>query len=68
MLIIDKENGGKADALNADINICRSDLFMAMDVDSLINRDAVLKLVRPFLQETRKKVIATGAVVRVANS
>ena len=68
LLIIDKENGGKADALNAGINICRSDLFMAMDVDSLIDRNAVLKLVRPFLQETRKKVIATGAVVRVANS
>ncbi|MGM0376353.1 MAG: glycosyltransferase family 2 protein, partial [Bacteroidota bacterium] len=68
LLIVDKENGGKADALNAGINICRSDLFMAMDVDSLIDRDAVLKMVRPFLQETRKKVIATGAVVRVANS
>jgi biofilm PGA synthesis N-glycosyltransferase PgaC len=68
IVIIDKENGGKADALNAGINVCRSELFIAMDVDSLIDRDAVLKLVRPFIQETSKKVIATGAVVRVANS
>lgn len=68
IVVVNKENGGKADALNAGINVCRSDLFMAMDVDSLIDRDAVIKLVRPFLQETRKKVIAVGAVVRVANS
>ena len=68
LLIVDKKNGGKADALNAGINICRGDLFLAMDVDSLIDREAILKLVRPFLRETHKKVIATGAVVRVANS
>ncbi len=67
-VLVDKENGGKADALNSGINVCRSDLFMAMDVDSLIDRDAVLHLVSPFLEETRKKVIAVGAVVRVANS
>jgi biofilm PGA synthesis N-glycosyltransferase PgaC len=68
LVVVDKENGGKADALNAGINVCRSDLFMAMDVDSLIDRDAILKLVSPFLKETRKKVIAVGAVVRIANS
>lgn len=68
LMVVDKENGGKADALNAGINVSRSDLFMAMDVDSLIDREAVLKLVNPFLKETGKKVIATGAVVRVANS
>jgi biofilm PGA synthesis N-glycosyltransferase PgaC len=68
LLVVDKANGGKADALNAGINVTRSELFMAMDVDSLIDREAVLKLVKPFLKETNKKVIATGAVVRVANS
>jgi hypothetical protein len=68
LIVLDKENGGKADALNAGINIARGDLFMAMDVDSLIDREAVIKLVHPFLKETEKKVIATGAVVRVANS
>ncbi|MFO8000336.1 MAG: glycosyltransferase [Marinilabilia sp.] len=68
LIVVDKENGGKADALNAGINICRSELFMSMDVDSLIDRDSIIKLVRPFLQETHKKVIAVGAVVRVANS
>ncbi|PWE00964.1 glycosyltransferase family 2 protein [Marinilabilia rubra] len=68
LIVVDKENGGKADALNAGVNVCRSDLFMAMDVDSLIDREAVLKLIRPFLKETSKKVIAVGAVVRVANS
>lgn len=68
LLVVDKANGGKADALNAGINVIRTELFMAMDVDSLIDREAVLKLVKPFLKETNKKVIATGAVVRVANS
>lgn len=68
LILIDKVNGGKADALNAGINISRNDYFLAIDVDSLIEHDALLKLIKPFLDETDKKVIATGGVVRIANS
>ncbi|PLX24405.1 MAG: glycosyl transferase family 2 [Salinivirgaceae bacterium] len=69
LIYVDKVNGGKADALNAGINISRSDLFLAIDVDSIVEHDAVLRMVKPFLEEQgNQKVIAAGGVVRVANS
>ncbi len=69
LIFVDKENGGKADALNAGINISRSDLFLAIDVDCIIEPDAILRMVKPFLEEGgNKKVIASGGVIRVANS
>ncbi|MBN2638926.1 MAG: glycosyltransferase family 2 protein [Bacteroidales bacterium] len=68
LTLVDKENGGKADALNAGINISSNDYFLAIDVDSLVEHDALLKLIKPLLDETDKKVIATGGVVRIANS
>lgn len=63
--VIDKENGGKADALNAGINYCRSALFCAMDADTLLERDALLRIVRPFLENT--KTVAAGGIIRIAN-
>lgn len=68
LLIVDKENGGKADALNSGINVSRKDLFLAIDVDCIIEPDAILKLVRPFIDDPTHKVIVSGGVVRVANS
>lgn len=69
LTIIDKENGGKADALNAGINLARSDLFLAIDVDCIIEQDAILRMVKPFLEEAGgRRVIASGGSVRIANS
>ncbi|KAF5045902.1 Poly-beta-1,6-N-acetyl-D-glucosamine synthase [anaerobic digester metagenome] len=68
LIFVDKENGGKADALNAGINVSRSDLFLALDVDCIVEHDAILRMVKPFIEESDKKVIAAGGVVRVANS
>jgi len=68
LIIIDKENGGKADALNAGINVSENALFMAIDADSILEPDAVLKLVKPFLERTDRRVIAAGGVVRIVNS
>lgn len=68
LTVVDKENGGKADALNAGINIARNDYIVAIDVDSIIQSDALLKLTKPFLEETDHRIIATGGVVRIANS
>lgn len=65
LVIVDKENGGKADALNAGINISRYPLFCAIDADSILENDALLKVVKPFLED--EKVIAVGGIVRVAN-
>ncbi|MCF8338400.1 MAG: glycosyltransferase, partial [Bacteroidales bacterium] len=67
LLVIDKENGGKADALNAGINVSSGELFLALDVDSIVEPDALLKMVKPFL-DSEQPVIASGGVVRIANS
>lgn len=68
LTVIDKNNGGKADSLNAGINICRSNLVVTIDADSIIEADSILKLVKPFLEEKDKKVIGTGGVIRIVNS
>ncbi|MEW5892357.1 MAG: glycosyltransferase [Pseudomonadota bacterium] len=63
--VIDKENGGKADALNAGINASRYPLFCAVDADSILQRDSLQRVVRPYLSDPR--VIAAGGTVRIAN-
>jgi cellulose synthase/poly-beta-1,6-N-acetylglucosamine synthase-like glycosyltransferase len=63
--VIDKENGGKADALNAGINVARHGLFCGVDADSILARDSLRRVVRPFLSDPR--VVASGGTVRIAN-
>lgn len=67
LIVVDKENGGKADALNVGINIAQSAYVVCIDVDCILDKDALLKLAKPFLEQGRKRVIATGGVVRIAN-
>jgi len=66
LLVIDKENGGKADSLNAAINASRWPLVIAVDADTLIEHDALIRLTRPFL--LGRQVAAVGGTVRVANA
>ncbi|MFV0591643.1 MAG: glycosyltransferase family 2 protein [Draconibacterium sp.] len=68
LTIIDKVNGGKADALNAGINMAKGDYFISIDVDSIIDPHALQKLIKPFFEETDKRVIAAGGVIQIANS
>jgi cellulose synthase/poly-beta-1,6-N-acetylglucosamine synthase-like glycosyltransferase len=63
--VIDKENGGKADALNAGINAARYPLFCGVDADSILERGSLRRVVAPFLHEPH--VVASGGTVRVAN-
>ena len=63
--VIDKENGGKSDALNAAVNHCVTPLFCAMDADSLLERDALMRLMQPFLEDA--STVAAGGMIRVAN-
>lgn len=65
LVVVDKENGGKADSLNAAINASRWPLVIAIDADTLIEPDAMLRLTRPFL--LGRNVAAVGGTVRVAN-
>jgi cellulose synthase/poly-beta-1,6-N-acetylglucosamine synthase-like glycosyltransferase len=66
LLVIDKANGGKADALNCGINYARNDLFAAVDADSILEKDALLHLSRPFLEDS-EETMAAGGIIRVAN-
>jgi len=68
LTVIDKVNGGKADTLNAGLNVCRNDLVVSIDADSIMEPDALLKLVKPFMEAKEKRVIGAGGVIRIANS
>lgn len=65
LVVAEKENGGKADALNAGLNIATGELVCALDADSLVEGDALIRMVRPFLSDPT--VAAAGGTVRVAN-
>ena len=63
--VIDKENGGKADALNTGVNFCETPFFCAMDADTIVEREGLIRIIRPFLEDT--STVAVGGIVRVAN-
>jgi cellulose synthase/poly-beta-1,6-N-acetylglucosamine synthase-like glycosyltransferase len=63
--VIDKENGGKPDALNVGLDYCHTPLFCALDADTALERDALLRLCRSFLESG--ETVAAGGIVRVAN-
>ncbi|WP_049755762.1 glycosyltransferase family 2 protein [Maricaulis maris] len=63
--VIDKVNGGKADALNAGIAHASGSLFCAIDADSLLEADALIRTSQPFLDNP--DTVAVAGTVRVAN-
>ena len=68
LTVVDKENGGtKADASNAGINASMYPYFLCTDVDCILSRDCLTKMIQPFLN-TSVHVIAVGATMRMANS
>ncbi|WP_413998849.1 glycosyltransferase family 2 protein [Flavobacterium sp. W1B] len=68
LIVVDKENGGKADALNMGLNISSNKYVACIDVDCLLLQDSLQKMIKPFLETTDAKVIAAGGVIRIANS
>ncbi|MEC2078159.1 glycosyltransferase family 2 protein, partial [Metabacillus fastidiosus] len=64
LIVADKDNGGKADALNAGINISKYPYFCSLDGDSIIERNAFLKVLKPII-ESDDEVIASGGTVRI---
>lgn len=65
LLVIDKENGGKADSLNAGINFASHPLVCCLDADSVLQRDSLSQAIIPFLDE--RSLVCCGGTVRVAN-
>lgn len=62
---VDKENGGKADALNAGINLAQYDLFLSMDADSMLQHDSLYNIAAPYVRYDN--VVAVGGSVKIAN-
>lgn len=65
LVVVDKENGRRADALNAGVDVARYPLICQTDADCIIEEDALLRIARPFLLSAR--TIAAGGIVRPSN-
>ncbi len=65
LVVVDKENGGKSDALNAGICTAQYPLVCCMDADIILEEDALLRVARPLVEAS--SVAAVGGIVRVAN-
>jgi cellulose synthase/poly-beta-1,6-N-acetylglucosamine synthase-like glycosyltransferase len=63
--VVDKANGGRSDAVNAGINAAHQGLICLVDADSVLQRESLRRLARPFMQDRR--VIASGGTVRISN-
>lgn len=64
--VIDKAHGGKSDALNAGINAARYPLYCCVNVNAILQRNSLQRIVKPFLDDIT--VVAAGATVRVADN
>lgn len=65
LVVVDKDNGGKADALNCGLCVASGELACAIDADTIIEPDALLRMVRPFLESD--DVVAAGGTIRPVN-
>jgi cellulose synthase/poly-beta-1,6-N-acetylglucosamine synthase-like glycosyltransferase len=66
LLVIDKENAGRSDALNAALRVASHPYVCVIDADSLLEEDALLKVAKPILDDP-DLVVATGGAIRVVN-
>jgi len=65
LIVLDKANGGKADAINAGINASNYPLFCAIDADSVLESDVLMRIIRPFIEDS--KTVAAGGTIRISN-
>jgi cellulose synthase/poly-beta-1,6-N-acetylglucosamine synthase-like glycosyltransferase len=65
LVVIDKANGGKADAINAGLNAARHDLVCVIDADSLLEELALVRAVLPFVEDP--STVAMGGIIRIVN-
>lgn len=65
LVVIDKANGGKADAINAGINAARHPLVCVIDADSILEPEALMRAALPFIESP--DTLATGGIIRIVN-
>ncbi len=66
LFVVDKENGRKADAVNAGIGFARTPLVCVIDADSIIEPDGLLRASEPFMHDDGR-LMAVGGAIRIAN-
>ena len=66
LILIDKENGGKGDALNAAINAAQGVFVSSMDADSLLEPTALLRSMQ-VVADDPNNVVAVGTQVGLSN-
>lgn len=65
LVVVDKENGGKADALNAGINVSMYPVFVSIDADSILEKSSLMRIVYTFMSSP--ECVAVGGIVRIAS-
>jgi len=65
LIVVDKENGGKADAMNAGLNVTTTPYYLQIDADTVVGDDAILRIIRSSL--TKPHVIACGGSIGIGN-
>ncbi len=66
LLVVDKENGGKADALNCGINYGEKEFVCSIDSDSLLEPDSLLRMTSEAMT-SRHETIAIGGNILPVN-
>ncbi len=67
LYMFDKQNGGKADALNVGINFARYPYFASIDGDTILEPDSFLKIMKPIIENSEEEILAIGGNVLIAN-
>lgn len=65
IMLVQKENGGKADALNMGINVSKFPYFICMDADSVLQKNSLKNIIRPVMEDGL--TVAVGGLVRISN-
>ena len=65
LIVLEKENGGRGDAINAALNVARFPLVCVVDADSLLSPEALARASRLFVQDDA--VVAVGGSLRPLN-
>lgn len=63
--LVDKENGGKADSINAGINLSADEFVCTIDADSILDREALQQVVAPFLSDS--SIFVSGGQLAISN-
>jgi cellulose synthase/poly-beta-1,6-N-acetylglucosamine synthase-like glycosyltransferase len=66
LLVVRKDHGGKPDALNVGINLCRTPYFCTLDADSVLDPDALLRLMQDIVRSP-VDTVASGGIIRILN-